>query len=82
MFVIDDGVNFMLDKIWGLSQKYYLEMEEIVYLLIGCSLLDFELFDGSRIGDYMYVGWGLFFSFWENQDFVDIERDYEGRVDY
>jgi 2-polyprenyl-6-methoxyphenol hydroxylase-like FAD-dependent oxidoreductase len=82
MFATDDGANLMLDKIWGLSQKYHLETEEIAHPLIGRSLPDFELPDGSRIGDHMHAGRGLLLSFRENQDFADIERDYEGRVDH
>ena len=46
-----DGTNLFIDRHWGLSQRYNLgEGEAHAHPLVGCSALDFELHDGSRLG--------------------------------
>ncbi|KAL9002676.1 MAG: hypothetical protein Q9188_004415 [Gyalolechia gomerana] len=59
-----DGTNLFLDRHWGLSQRYKLgESEAHAHPLIGCSVPDFELNDGSRLGPKLEEGRGLLIDF-------------------
>ena len=52
---------------WGLAHRYNLgEGEAFAHPLVGCSVPDFELPDGSRLGPKLYGAKGLL---------VDLEDD-------
>jgi hypothetical protein len=55
-----DGANLFIDRFWGLSQKYDLGDP---HPLVGGSMPDFELEDGSRLGVKLEDGRGLLINF-------------------
>lgn len=80
----DDGANLFLDRIWGLSQRYTLgEEPRHAHPLVGCSSPDFELGDGSRLGQKLVGGRGLLLDFGRNSELQTlVEGDYAGKVDF
>ncbi|OQE24404.1 hypothetical protein PENSTE_c007G07125 [Penicillium steckii] len=80
----DDGANLFIDRIWGLSQRYTLgEESRHAHPLVGCSSPDFELRDGSRLGQKLEGGRGLFLDFGGNDELQGLVRgDYKGKVDF
>jgi hypothetical protein len=62
-----DGVTHMVDKFWGLSQRYDLSSgnsEQDLHPLVGRSVPDFELISGSgRLGERLRSGHGLLITF-------------------
>jgi 2-polyprenyl-6-methoxyphenol hydroxylase-like FAD-dependent oxidoreductase len=59
-----DGKHHFIDQIWGLSQRYQLQDEDSdAHPLVGCSAPDFEFVDGSRLGERLRSGHGLFVDF-------------------
>ncbi|UNI24668.1 hypothetical protein JDV02_010399 [Purpureocillium takamizusanense] len=55
----EDGVHLLLERTWGLSQRYELGHS---HPLVGSSAPDLELKDGSRLGDKMRSGKGVLFN--------------------
>ncbi|KAK7413788.1 hypothetical protein QQX98_007355 [Neonectria punicea] len=80
-----DGTNLFIDRIWGLSQRYSLgDSEAHAHPLVGCSVPDFELHDGSRLGSKMEGGRGLFIDFEGDptlEERISLEK-YKTKVDY
>ncbi|KPM40827.1 hypothetical protein AK830_g5690 [Neonectria ditissima] len=80
-----DGTSLFIDRIWGLSQRYSLgDGEAHAHPLVGSSVPDFELVDGSRLGSKMEGGRGLLIDFEDDstlKESVDFER-YNSRVDF
>ncbi|KAL2206885.1 putative pentachlorophenol 4-monooxygenase [Sarocladium strictum] len=82
LFASTDGANVMMDRVWGLGQKYNLESDEVEqHDLIGRSLPDYELEDGSRIGDYMRSGKGLLLAFKEQGTLEDVLKGREEEIE-
>ena len=82
-----DGTNLFLDRFWGLSQRYELQEEgdkASTHPLVGCSVPDFEMVDGERLGAKMEAGRGLVVDFEDDARLSDLVAGgkYEGRVDY
>ncbi|EED20127.1 pentachlorophenol 4-monooxygenase, putative [Talaromyces stipitatus ATCC 10500] len=79
-----DGTNMLMDRFWGLSQKYNLEKDGgTLHPLVGRSVPDFELGDGSRLGSKMTGGQGLIVDFQDNIELKNLATGkYGGRVDY
>lgn len=80
-----DGTNLLIDRVWGLSQRYSLGDDEgCRHPLVGCSAPDFELSDGSRLGSKMEGGRGLLVAFYEDTALRRLVADSgcEARVDY
>ncbi|KZL84428.1 monooxygenase fad-binding protein [Colletotrichum incanum] len=78
----DDGVNYFIDRVWGLSQRYSLGADE--HSLVGCSVPDFTFKDGSRLNPKLEKGKGLLLDFGNDQALkaaIDPER-FDGLVDY
>lgn len=81
MISTTDGNNLLIDRVWGLSQRYELGDG---HPLVGTTAPDFELTDGSRLGSKMEKGRGLMVEF---RGEVGLEElivggQYEARVDY
>lgn len=80
-----DGTNLLVDKVWGLSQRYDLgEGVAHAHELVGSSAPDVEFEDDARLGEKMRGGRGLFVDF-ENSDELKrlvSGREYEGLLDY
>ena len=76
-----DGANMLIDRHWGLSQRYDLGDE---HPLIGSSMPDFELEGGERLGGKLEGGKGLLVDFGGDGSLrgsIDDEK-YEAKVDY
>jgi len=55
-----DGATYFAERVWGVSLRYDLGGS---HPLVGRSAPDFELIDGTRIGDLLRDGSGLFLDF-------------------
>ncbi|KAM3486443.1 hypothetical protein MY3957_009763 [Beauveria namnaoensis] len=59
-----DGVNMAIGRSWGLSMRYQLPgCADDMHELVGRSVPDFKLHDGSRLGNKQTDGRGLFIDF-------------------
>lgn len=93
-----DGTNLALGRSWGLSLRYSLNSDDTggpsAHPCVGCSAPDFELSDGSRLGEHLGQGRGLLFSLSAGDSDTDdtaaalkdlvvtVGSKYAGRVDY
>lgn len=80
-----DGTNLLIDRVWGLSQRYSLgDGEALSHPLVGCSAPDVELHDGTRLGRKLESGRGLLVDFEDNVALKQmiVDSGYEARVDY
>ena len=77
-----DGANMLIDRVWGLSQRY--DLGEGTHALVGSSAPDFELRDGTRLGAKMEGGKGLLIDFDGSEALRTLVQGtkYEGRVEY
>ncbi|WP_414445277.1 FAD-dependent monooxygenase [Burkholderia sp. 22PA0106] len=55
-----DGATYFAERVWGVALRYELGG---AHPLIGCSLPDFALHDGTRAGSLLRDGCGLFLEF-------------------
>jgi 2-polyprenyl-6-methoxyphenol hydroxylase-like FAD-dependent oxidoreductase len=55
-----DGATYFAERVWGVSQRYDLGSS---HPLVGRSMPDFELADGTRAGTLLRQGKGLFLDF-------------------
>src|SRR4029077_4689244 len=55
-----DGATYFADRVWGVSLRYDLGGN---HLLVGRSVPDFELVDGTKLGELMEAGKGLLLDF-------------------
>ncbi|KAI1267592.1 putative pentachlorophenol 4-monooxygenase [Xylariaceae sp. FL1019] len=82
-----DGVNYFLERAWGLSLRYSFGTDDqVIHPVVGRSVPDFELDDGSRLGSKMIRAQGLLVDF-KNDDKVrallgEDGNKYDGRVVY
>ncbi|RVX70019.1 hypothetical protein B0A52_06190 [Exophiala mesophila] len=80
-----DGTNLVVERVWGLSQRYVLgEDEAHRQPLVGGSAPDLELQDESRLGPKLESGRGLLVDLERGQKLQNlaVDRQYGGRVDY
>ncbi|KEF56774.1 uncharacterized protein A1O9_06964 [Exophiala aquamarina CBS 119918] len=80
-----DGTNMLIERLWGFSLRYDLgNGDEVFHPLVGCSVPDFELQDGSRLGSKLEQGKGLLVDFEDDSDLKDmvVGEPYATRVDY
>jgi hypothetical protein len=55
-----DGATYFAERVWGVSLRYDLGGN---HPLVGCSVPDFELVDGTRLGELLKDGRGLLLDF-------------------
>ncbi len=55
-----DGATYFAERVWGVSLRYDLGSD---HPLVGRSVPDFELVDGTRLGEHLGEGKGLFLDF-------------------
>jgi 2-polyprenyl-6-methoxyphenol hydroxylase-like FAD-dependent oxidoreductase len=55
-----DGATYFAERVWGVSLRYDLGS---AHPLVGRSAPDFELADGTRLGEHLGTGRGLFLDF-------------------
>ena len=74
-----DGATYMAARVWGIFTRYELPGD---HPLVGCSVPNFELEDGTRIGDLMHDGLGILLDFDGEPEREDLARLYAGRLKY
>jgi 2-polyprenyl-6-methoxyphenol hydroxylase-like FAD-dependent oxidoreductase len=74
-----DGATYFAGRVWGVSTRYDLGGG---HPLIGRSVPNFELEDGTRIGELMHDGQGMLLDFAENVSLEIIAKEYGGRMKY
>ncbi|OTB05901.1 hypothetical protein M426DRAFT_319289 [Hypoxylon sp. CI-4A] len=74
-----DGANLFIDRIWGLSQRYDLGDENPI---VGRSVPDFELNDGTRMGPKLDGVRGLLINFAGDETVKELIKGYEQKIDY
>ena len=74
-----DGATYFAERVWGLSLHYDLGDS---HPLVGRSVPEFELADGSRPGDFLRTGKGLLLDFGAGKPLQEVARRWKGSVTY
>ncbi|KAK5047673.1 hypothetical protein LTR84_006338 [Exophiala bonariae] len=80
-----DGTNLLIERLWGISQRYDLAKGDAdSHALLGRSMPDFELLDGSRMGIKLEEGRGLLVDFEDDSTLKDLIAGgtFGARVEY
>lgn len=80
-----DGTNMLIERLWGFSQRYDLgDGSADIHPLVGRSMPDFELQDGSRLGSKLEKGCGLLIDFEDDCTLKGLLTgpSYAGKVEY
>ena len=74
-----DGATYFAERVWGVSLRYDLGGE---HPLVGRSAPDFELADGTRLGDLLGTGKGLLLDFDARAPLQSLADRWSGRITY
>ncbi|NSL24259.1 hypothetical protein G6M40_28270 [Agrobacterium tumefaciens] len=74
-----DGATYFAERVWGISLRYELGEN---HPLVGCSVPDFELADGSRTGELLRKGKGLLLNFSVDASLEALAGRWNGRIFY
>jgi len=74
-----DATTYFVEKISGMSMRYNLPGD---HPLIGCSAPDFELEDGTRLGEHLHNGKGLLLDFTEGEKLRQLGQVRTDRLNY
>jgi hypothetical protein len=74
-----DGATYFAERVWGVSLRYDLGGN---HPLVGRSVPDFERVDGSKIGDLLSDGRGLFLDFDSRAPLQALTSRWRGRITY
>jgi len=74
-----DGATYFAERVWGVSLRYDLGSS---HPLVGRSAPDFELVDGTRLGELLGRGKGLLLDFDVNAPFHALARRWSDRITY
>ncbi|MGH6861565.1 MAG: FAD-dependent monooxygenase [Phyllobacterium sp.] len=74
-----DGATYFAERVWGLSLCYDLGGS---HPLVGRSAPDFELVDGTKLGDHLKKGKGLLLDFTMGSPLQELHRPFASRVTY
>lgn len=74
-----DGATYFAGRVWGVSLRYDLGSS---HPLVGRSAPDFELADGTRLGDLLRTGKGLFLDFDGHAPLQALAGRWDGRIAY
>ncbi|GAB5101250.1 FAD-dependent monooxygenase [Caballeronia sp. HLA56] len=74
-----DGATYFAERVWGVSLRYELGRE---HPLLGHSVPDFELVDGTKVGCLLREGKGIFLDFDGHQSRRLLTSGWRGRVTY
>jgi 2-polyprenyl-6-methoxyphenol hydroxylase-like FAD-dependent oxidoreductase len=74
-----DGATYFAERVWGVSLRYDLGGS---HKLVGHSAPDFELSDGTRLGDLLRTGRGLFLDFHAHAPLQTLAGRWSGRINY
>ncbi|MFG1466091.1 FAD-dependent oxidoreductase [Xanthobacter sp. DSM 24535] len=74
-----DGATYFAEKVWGVSLRYDLGGG---HPLVGQTVPDFELADGTRVGDLLQDGRGLLLDFASDAPLRALANRWQGRITY
>jgi 2-polyprenyl-6-methoxyphenol hydroxylase-like FAD-dependent oxidoreductase len=74
-----DGATYFAERVWGVSLRYDLGNK---HPLVGRSAPDFELADGTRLGDLLRTGRGVLLDFDTHAPLKTMANPWRGRVAY
>lgn len=74
-----DGATYFAERVWGVSLRYDLGDS---HPLVGCSVPDFELADGRKIGAFFRAGKGLLLDFEAGAPLGVLEGSWGDRITY
>jgi hypothetical protein len=74
-----DGATYFAERVWGVSLRYDLGGS---HPLVGRSAPDFELVDGTKIGELLKKGTGLFLDFDALPPLETLASRWSGRITY
>ncbi|TDK31248.1 FAD-dependent oxidoreductase [Rhizobium deserti] len=74
-----DGATYFAERVWGVALCYDLGGN---HPLVGRSAPDFELADGSRVGDHLRDGKGLLLDFVQRSPLQELVRPFAPRITY
>lgn len=74
-----DGATYFAERVWGVSLRYDLGGS---HPLIGRSAPDFELADGTRLGERLRTGQGLLLDFDAHPALQTLASRWNGRISY
>ncbi|MGX5827921.1 FAD-dependent monooxygenase [Mesorhizobium sp. 43Arga] len=74
-----DGATYFAERVWGVSLRYDLGTS---HRLVGRSAPDFELADGTRLGERLRAGQGLLLDFDAHPALQALASRWSGRIAY
>lgn len=74
-----DGATYFAERVWGVSLRYDLGGG---HPLVGCSAPDFELADGTRLGELLREGKGLLLDFDARSPLQALASRWSDRISY
>ena len=74
-----DGATYFAERVWGVSLRYDLGGSHV---LVGRSAPDFELVDGTKLGELLRNGKGLLLDFDGSQPLEALASRWSGRITY
>ncbi|QND55844.1 FAD-dependent monooxygenase [Mesorhizobium huakuii] len=74
-----DGATYFAERVWGVSLRYDLGGS---HPLVGRSAPDFELADGTRLGERLRTGQGLLLDFDAHPPLQALASRWRGRISY
>jgi 2-polyprenyl-6-methoxyphenol hydroxylase-like FAD-dependent oxidoreductase len=74
-----DGATYFAERVWGLSLRYDLGDS---HPLVGRSSPDFEMADGTKLGDHLRAGKGLLLDFNAGSPFQALASRWDDRITY
>jgi len=74
-----DGATYFAERVWGVSLRYDLGGS---HPIVGRSAPDFELADGTKLGDYLRNGKGLLLDFEDSTPLRALASRWNGRIEY
>lgn len=74
-----DGATYIAGRVWGVSTRYALGGD---HPLTGCSVPNFELEDGTRVGDLMHDGRAMLLDFNADATLREMASEYGGGIRY
>jgi 2-polyprenyl-6-methoxyphenol hydroxylase-like FAD-dependent oxidoreductase len=74
-----DGATYVAARVWGIFTHYNLDGD---HPLVGHSVPNFELEDGTRIGELMHDGQGILLDFDSNASLKTLAGEYGHRMKY
>ncbi|MEJ0038175.1 MAG: FAD-dependent monooxygenase [Gammaproteobacteria bacterium] len=74
-----DGATYFAERVWGVSLRYD---PGVGHPLVGRSAPDFELVDGTKLGELLRKGKGLFLDFDRRAPLQAVASRWNGRITY